>query len=84
MVKLTLGVLLFLLGVVLGLYVGVWWAFIGGIVQMVEASKADPIALFSIVIGFIRFVFAVFLGYLSAIVCILPSLELMAAGAKEL
>lgn len=84
MKKLIAGVLLFFVGVGLGLYVGVWWAFIGGILLLIEGAQADPVNASWVAYGVARVFFAGALGYISAIVCILPSFVLMAAGLDDL
>lgn len=42
MIKVIIGVLCILAGVVLGLYVGVWLFFIGGIINIVHGAQATP------------------------------------------
>ena len=58
----TLGILSWLVAVLGGLYVGIWLMFIGGIVQIVEACKADPVEGLGIGIGAFRFVAAAAVG----------------------
>lgn len=41
--KYLVGVLLIIAGIALGLYVGLYVLFIGGIVDVVEGVKADPV-----------------------------------------
>ena len=52
--KTIIGVVLFIFGIALGLYFGVWWGFIGGIVQVVEAFKAPDISAMQVAIGLLR------------------------------
>lgn len=54
--KAVLGIFLIVLGVVVGLYCGVWWAFIDGIVGVISEIQAEEIwvlALMLIVPGFL-------------------------------
>ena len=84
MIKLILGALLFLFGIFAGLYVGLWWAFIGGIIQVIQGVVASPLDAVNIAYGIVKVMFAGVLGYLSAIACILPSLVLISKGVDEL
>ncbi len=62
-----LGVLLIVGGMLLGLYVGLWVCFIGGIVQIVNAIKNDVNAM-GIAIGIVKIVFAGFSGILTFVI----------------
>ena len=70
--KSILGLVMIVGGIVLGLYVGVWLMFIGGIVQIIQAVKAPEIVAMTVAIGVAKIVFAGISGGLSAIVLILP------------
>jgi hypothetical protein len=84
MLKLIAGILLFICGIALGVYVGIWWALIGGIVLVVESITADPVSASGIAYGVVRVMFAGFLGYVTAILAVLPSLPLIGKGIDEL
>jgi uncharacterized membrane protein len=43
-VKTAIGIVLIVFGLGLGLYVGVWWGFVGGIIQIIEQIKAPDIS----------------------------------------
>lgn len=77
--KAALGILLIIGGIALGLYAGVWWAFIGGIVQIVDAVKATPVEGLGIAYGIARIVFAGLIGVGSAMIAILPGFAMVAA-----
>jgi hypothetical protein len=66
------GVLLIVAGIAFGLYAGLWWAFIGGIVQVVEAVKATPVEAMDLALGIVRIVFAGAIGMITAVVAIFP------------
>ena len=51
-----LSILCMILGVVLGIYVGLWLLCIGGIVQIVNAVQMNPMDGFSIDIGILKFI----------------------------
>lgn len=53
-----------LLGIVLGLYLGVWFMFIGGIVQIVKSVTPELYPL-GLAIGIFRFLGASFVGWMS-------------------
>lgn len=68
----VLGFALVVGGVALGVYVGLWVCFIGGIVQIVDAVKATPTEGLDIAIGIAKIVFAGAAGAFSALVMIFP------------
>ena len=70
--KQALGVLLIIAGIALGLYAGLWWAFIGGIIQVVDAVKATPVEGMDLALGIVRIVFAGAIGGITAFVAVLP------------
>lgn len=64
-----LGIFLILVGIVGGLYLGVYLMFIGGIIQVIKS--VTPIIIASgIAIGIARIMFASFVGWLTFIVCV--------------
>ena len=77
--KQILGILLILAGIALGLYVGVWLMFIGGIVAVITAVKAATTVPLDVAIGIARIVFAGFVGMLSAYLLIIPGVALFSS-----
>lgn len=82
--KLLLGLLGIIAGVALGIYVGLWLCFIGGIFGLVTAVTAI-IAGHGIMFGLIgwsivKIMLASLAGYLSAIILIVPSYVLLKKG----
>lgn len=61
-------------GVVLGLYVGVWVCFIGGIIDLITEIRAENFEPVNIGWGIVKMMFACVCGWLSALVLILPGL----------
>ena len=59
------GVIICILSVFFGLYMGLWVCFIGGIVTAVEGFKADPINSLAVGWGVLKFVCSAFVGWLS-------------------
>jgi len=72
-----LGVFLIAVGVVFGLYVGLWLCFIGGIVGFIEAVQVSPVIPIDIALAFGKFWFAALIGWIAAAVCIYPGLKLL-------
>ena len=76
-VGVAFGILLILLGVAVGLYLGVWWAFIGGIASLIHlAATGDWNALW-IAESIARVFFAGLIGWASALVLIFPGWALL-------
>lgn len=63
-----LGVVFIVVGVLLGLYVGGYVCFIGGIVQVVDAVRAEVLVSSELAWGIAKIVFAGLVGLLSGIV----------------
>ena len=72
-----IGFLLILLGLALGLYVGLWLCFVGGIVQIVTAIRAEELIALDIAWGIAKVVCAGMCGGFSALVLVLPGLALI-------
>lgn len=71
------GFLLVVAGIVAGLYVGVWWAFIGGIIDIVNAFKAVDISGMAVALGLLKVLLAGLAGVLSAFVLIIPGIAML-------
>ncbi len=61
----VLGVIIMLLGLAFGIYAGFWWAFIGGIIDVVNAVQATPVSGMGIALGVAKVVFASAIGVVS-------------------
>lgn len=59
-------ILCMVLGVVLGIYVGLWILCVGGIVQIVNAAQMNPVDGFGIAIGILKFICSGEIGVLIA------------------
>ena len=80
--KKIVGLLMIVGGICLGLYVGGYLMFIGGIVQIIEAAKND-IDGAGIAFGIGRVVLAGLAGVLSLYVLAIPGLFLMSGVTKK-
>lgn len=66
----AIGVILMILGVCVGLYLGIWWAFIGGIVDVIDAAKATEISGVAVALGVAKILFFELIGGIPAtIIC---------------
>jgi hypothetical protein len=70
------GALLVVIGICFGLYIGIWWGFIGGIVAVVEAVKATEVIPSEIAYGVGRVVFCQLLGLAAGALFVLPGMVL--------
>jgi hypothetical protein len=75
--KIVLGLMLIIASVILGLYVGVWLCFIGGIVQVITEIRAEHMNATGMAIGIARLMFGGLAGWLSAAVLAIPGIVLM-------
>jgi len=76
--KLIIGITLILGGLIFGLYIGLWWAFIGGIVAILEQLHHAPqLDALKIAFGIARVIFAVPIGQIAAVSMILPGMVLL-------
>ena len=68
-----IGILVILAGVLLGLYVGLWVCFIGGIIAVVEAFKHTPVESLDVALGIVRVVGSSFCGAMTFFFCAMIS-----------
>lgn len=66
--KNVLGIIVCISSIFIGLYLGVWLCFIGGIVQIIESFKMNPINTLGLVIGIVRFLSASIVGWFSLLI----------------
>jgi len=80
------GLIMILAGIVLGLYVGIWLCLVGGIAQIINELKnlntPEGVDGLKIAIGFARFFFTGFAGWLSAIILVIPGMSLLKKAAQ--
>jgi hypothetical protein len=75
--KTLLGVLLVIAGVLAGLYFGIWWAFIGGIIAFIEAIQAEPVLAKSVAYAIARVFFASLIGWGAFMALVFPGARLL-------
>jgi hypothetical protein len=78
-----IGLILVAVGVCAGVYFGVWWAFIGGIIAFVEAVQATPIEAMDVGLAVARVFFAGLIGWASAFICMLPGMAMLSDGKPK-
>lgn len=75
-----LGVVLILAGIVGGFYLGFWWAFIGGIVDVVTQIRATNMDATALAYGIAKVLFSGMIGWISACLGIVPGLAILNEG----
>jgi hypothetical protein len=69
MIKKFIGVVLIIAGLVLGVYLGLWVMFVGGIEQIIDGVQAEPDANGGdIAWGIVRIFFAGAIGTITAVI----------------
>lgn len=66
------GLLMIIAGIVFGLWAGIWWAFIGGIVDIINEVRAPDLSAINVAIGVAKIFFAGLIGWAAAALLILP------------
>ena len=67
-----LGATMVIIGALIGLYVGGWLMFIGGIVQVIQEVRAEHLSAVNIGIGVARIMLAGFIGTVCGLALIVP------------
>lgn len=70
--KALIGFVLIIAGIAFGVWAGVWWAFIGGIVDVIEQVRAPELSALAVATGLAKVMFAGVIGYVAGAVVILP------------
>ena len=75
--KVAFACVLILCGILIGLYVGFWLMFIGGVVDIVAAIRADELDVAKLGWGIGKCLFAQFVGAVSAMVFCVPGAAIL-------
>lgn len=70
--KTLIGFALIIAGIAFGIYAGVWWAFIGGIIDVIEAIRATNLVAMDVAIGVAKVMFSGAIGYLACALLVIP------------
>lgn len=73
----VLGFLMIGAGVVCGVYFGVWWAFIGGIVDVIASIRAEELVAMNVAIGIAKFMLAGVIGFGTAVILVIPGVAML-------
>lgn len=79
MFRLILGIVLVVSGVGIGFYLGFWFLFIGGIVDIIEQIKGDVGAM-TIAFGIAKVLFSSFIGTVVGCLIAFPGVILISEG----
>ncbi len=77
MARHILGILLIICGIGIAGYIGIWWCFIGGIVQIIEQIRAPNLSAILVAIGVLKVFAAGFCGIVSGIILVIPGVSLI-------
>ena len=81
--KMIFGSVLLVLSVFLGVYVGFWLMFVGGIIQFVNVIQMHPIPGLGIAMAIVRILGATFAGFLSFGIILTTGLGLIKSSVNE-
>lgn len=81
--KVVAGIALIIAGVVLGIWLGLVVMFVGGIVQIVDAVKSDPVSGGDIAWGIVRLMFASVVGTIAFWMCAGAGAGLLTSAEKS-
>ncbi len=76
-VRIVLILLIIGAGLLFGLYVGFFFCFIGGIVQVINEIKSPNINSLILALGVIRILFSYIVGWISTLFIIIPGLKML-------
>jgi len=74
--KAAVGIALMIAGIASGVYFGLWWAFIGGIVDVIGEIRSPDLNALNVAIGVAKVFFSGVIGWTAALVLIVPGYSL--------
>lgn len=72
-----LGILLIVIGVVFGLYVGIGFMFVGGIIDVIEQIRSETLEAMAVAIGVAKIIFFELGGIVAACIFVVPGVLLI-------
>ena len=75
--RFTLGLFLILSGIVLGVYVGFWLCFIGGIMDIINQVRAPEVSVLAVMLGVLKICFSSFCGTVAVCFGIVPGVVIL-------
>jgi hypothetical protein len=70
--KAAVGIALMVAGVASGVYFGLWWAFIGGIADVISEIRSPDLNAMNVAIGVAKVFFSGVIGWTAALLLIVP------------
>lgn len=70
--KFFIGIAMIFTGVLLGLYVGVWVCFVGGIIDVIQQVRGEHLSVLSVAWGIAKIFCAGLFGYLAGLLLVAP------------
>jgi len=61
----SLGIVIYVISIIFGSYIGMWVCFIGGIVNIIDGWNHDPVQSMVIAIGVAKFFFSGVVGWVT-------------------
>lgn len=77
------GSVLVVLGVLFGLYVGIWWALVGGVFDIIAGFESVPLDSYLIGIGFLKVILYELIGVVAGFLASLPGIVLFMIGENK-
>jgi hypothetical protein len=75
--KTLIGILLVVGGIAFGLWAGVWWALIGGIIQIINEVRAPELSAAVVAYGVAKIMLSGVIGWLASIVLLVPGMAIL-------
>lgn len=73
----AIGIVMVLVGVAFGLWAGAWWAFIGGILDVIREIRAPELEAMNVAMGLAKVIFAALIGVVAAAFAVIPGCALI-------
>ena len=75
--RIAIGIFMCLLGIILGLYAGFWWAFVGGIMDIIGEIRAPELSAMNLAIGIVKVFFAGLIGWAASLLFLIPGAAML-------
>lgn len=72
-----IGYILIIAGFFFGMYAAIWWALIGGLMDIIYAIRADELVMSNVFIGGAKMFFSSIIGYAAAFLLVGPGMVLV-------
>jgi ABC-type microcin C transport system permease subunit YejE len=82
-IRIIIGCIIMIMGLIVGVYIGIWECFIGGIVDVIEQLKTQNINSLSIALGIAKVTFSGLFGFIFGSSIIYAGLRLIKVKRKK-